>query len=77
MLDDAIGNVIKAIKANGDMYTHTLIVFSSDNGGAVAGRPQMGSMNNHPLRGGKEDYFEGGVRTAAFISGGTYMCVHM
>ena len=44
-----------------------------DNGGAVAdGSPQSingqaGAMNNYPLRGGKGGYFEGGVRSAAFL----------
>ena len=31
------------------------------------GMGQRGSMNNHPLRGGKGGYFEGGVRVASFV----------
>ena len=48
-LDDAIGNVTKAIRLRG-LYNNSVIVFSSDNGGAVGGAPQHGSMNNFPLR---------------------------
>eukprot|EP00041_Stephanoeca_diplocostata_P037629 m.1431041 g.1431041 ORF g.1431041 m.1431041 type:complete len:301 (+) comp25075_c0_seq16:264-1166(+) len=68
-LDDAVGNVTRALHDRA-MYNNTLIVFTSDNGGAVAGHPQFGAMNNHPFRGGKSAYFEGGMRTAAFVSGG-------
>ncbi|EDQ90947.1 uncharacterized protein MONBRDRAFT_891, partial [Monosiga brevicollis MX1] len=67
VLDDIVGNITRALKANG-MWNNTVLVFSSDNGGAVPGAPQHGSMNNHPLRGGKVAYFEGGVRTAAFVA---------
>lgn len=42
-----------------------LQVFSCDNGGE-----QGGPGNNYPLRGGKYTDFEGGVRQAAFASGG-------
>ena len=71
-LDDAVGNVTAALKRTG-MYDSSIILFTSDNGGAVAdGEPQApngqaGAMNNYPLRGGKGGYFEGGVRSAAFI----------
>jgi arylsulfatase A-like enzyme len=51
-LDDSIHNVTEALKARG-LYNNTIIVFASDNGGAVQGPPQTGAMNNHPLRGGK------------------------
>lgn len=65
-LDAQIETIVKAIKENG-FYDNSVIVFSSDNGGAVAGAPQHGSMNNYPLRGGKSAYFEGGIRTASFV----------
>jgi len=45
------------------MYNDTLILFASDNGGDL-------SKNNWPLRGSKYADFEGGIRTAAFLSGG-------
>ena len=78
-LDDSVGRVIAALKTSG-LYDNTLIVFSSDNGGAVAdgkgadapapvgkGMGEEGAMNNYPLRGGKASYFEGGVRVASFV----------
>ena len=61
--DDAIGSVVDELRAQG-MYANTLIIFSSDNGG-----PQD-HANNWPLRGSKGSDFEGGVRVAAFVSGG-------
>merc|ERR1711920_1023162 len=46
------------------MWENTLVVFSADNGGPLE------TMTNYPLRGGKFSDFEGGVRSAAFVSGG-------
>ena len=66
-LDDAIGNVTRALRANA-MYDNTLIVFYSDNGGPLVTTGK--SSNNYPLKGGKTDDFEGGTRVAAFLSGG-------
>ena len=43
------------------MYENSIIAFSADNGGA----PGVGS--NYPLRGCKSTFFEGGVRSVAFI----------
>lgn len=44
------------------IYESTYILFASDNGGC----PSDGS-SNYPLRGGKFDYYEGGVRVPAFV----------
>jgi len=66
ILDSGVGNVTDALKARG-MWENTLLVVSSDNGGRVDG--QFGG-NNYPLRGQKFTDFEGGVRVAAFASGG-------
>ena len=60
-----VGNVVTALK-QAKLYDNAVIIFSSDNGGAVADI-QQGAMNNFPLRGGKSSYFEGGVRAAAFV----------
>jgi arylsulfatase I/J len=47
------------------MYDNTFLIFSSDNGGPIAG-----GANNYPMRGGKFSNWEGGIRVAAFVSGG-------
>jgi arylsulfatase B len=65
-MDDVIGKVVDKLKEI-NAYDDTLIVFTSDNGGALY---MAGGGNNFPLRGGKYSEFEGGVRTNTFISGG-------
>jgi len=62
-VDDAIGKVVAGLKT-ANLYNDTLIIFSSDNGGPAD------HANNWPLRGTKGSDFEGGVRVAAFLSGG-------
>lgn len=65
MLWDAdvwIGSIVATLKARG-MWENTFIVYSSDNGGVEDGI-------NWPLRGEKHSNWEGGLRTAAFVSGG-------
>jgi arylsulfatase A-like enzyme len=55
-LDDGIGKIVAALKDAG-VSDDTLVIFSSDNGG------QLGiGANNGPLRGGKQDMYEGGIR---------------
>ena len=49
------------------MYDRTLVIWASDNGGAVH---LGGGANSWPLRGGYFSNWEGGVRTAALVSGG-------
>jgi len=67
VLDRVLGNVTAALKAKG-MWDNLLMVFTSDNGGQNKW-PSAGG-NNFPLRGGKYSPWEGGVRVAAFVSGG-------
>jgi arylsulfatase A-like enzyme len=55
-LDDGIGRVITALKSSGQSG-NTLIIFISDNGGQLA----VGA-DNGPLRAGKQDMYEGGIR---------------
>ncbi len=62
-VDEAIGQITATLEEKG-MRDDTLIIFSSDNGGARAG---TGTMNT-PLRGGKGGIYEGGVRVAAFAT---------
>jgi arylsulfatase A-like enzyme len=62
-MDVAIGKVVQLLKENG-LYDNTLIIYTSDNGGAVAN-----GGNNYPLRGGKFTLWEGGSRVAAMAHG--------
>jgi len=66
--DDIVGNLTAAFKRKG-MWDDTLVVFSTDNGGPVYGNGTAGA-NNFPLRGGKMNNWEGGIRGNAFVSGG-------
>jgi len=63
-IDDAVGVLVDAVRQRG-MWDNTLLVFVSDNGGAIN---QQGS--NLPLRGGKLGGFEGGVRVPGLLAGG-------
>jgi len=67
LLDGVIGQIINSLHQK-DMWDDTLIVLSSDNGGPIV--LEESAANNHPLRGGKYSTFEGGIRSAAFVSGG-------
>jgi arylsulfatase A-like enzyme len=63
-MDDAIGTVLRKLKAMG-IADETIIVFTSDNGGVASGDAY--STTNLPLRGGKGYQWEGGVREPYFI----------
>mmetsp|Transcript_61810 Transcript_61810/g.171314 ORF Transcript_61810/g.171314 Transcript_61810/m.171314 type:complete len:688 (-) Transcript_61810:103-2166(-) len=65
-MDTAVGELVAALKEK-DMWKDTLLLFSADNGGPIY---QPGAANNYPLKGGKYNDFEGGIRTNAFVSGG-------
>jgi arylsulfatase A-like enzyme len=60
--DVYVGALVAALKAR-QMWDTTLVVYSADNGG-------VGGGINYPLRGEKHSNWEGGMRTAAFVSGG-------
>ncbi len=60
-LDFNIGRVMQALKEN-KLEENTLVVFTSDNGGALAY-----AQSNGLLRGGKQDMYEGGIRVPAFF----------
>jgi arylsulfatase A-like enzyme len=62
-LDDDIGQIVAAL-AEKQMLANTLIIYSSDNGGPSWNR----SCSNGPLRGGKSDIYEGGMRVCAFAT---------
>ena len=49
------------------MWADTLLIWSSDNGGAVH---LGGGANSFPLRGGYYNNWEGGTRVSALVNGG-------
>ncbi len=63
--DDAVGKIIDKLKEEG-LFENTIILFSSDNGGLI-GKPNREVTNNSPLRTGKGDIYEGGVRVPTII----------
>ena len=69
-LDYAVLDVVMTLKRKG-IYENTLIVFTGDNGGAVAGPDKSTSLGgtNYPFRGAKWTVWEGGVRVPSFIVG--------
>ena len=67
--DEILANVTTVLRGKG-MWSNTLLIYTSDNGGPAGQLASGHSGNNFPLRGGKTNLFEGGVRVAAFISGG-------
>lgn len=64
-VDDAVERVINTLKENG-LYENTIIILTSDNGGLI-GRGNNKVTNNAPLRSGKGDMYEGGVRVPLII----------
>lgn len=73
VLDELIYNVTEALEAKG-MLNDTLIIYTADNGGpilqSIEGNTDSIGASNWPLRGGKHNPYEGGVRSTAWISGG-------
>ncbi|MFM7845911.1 MAG: sulfatase-like hydrolase/transferase, partial [Planctomycetota bacterium] len=74
-LDDKVGQFVAALERTGQRE-HTLIIFTSDNGGIeslkndYAGDVGHSPLNseNDPLRGQKATLYEGGTRVAAFAN---------
>ena len=62
IMDQAVGSIVEQLKAQG-LYEDTLIIFTSDNGPAFEGGKTPEMLNSAgPLRGGKRDLYEGGIR---------------
>ncbi len=62
-IDRSVGRVMDKLEAEG-IADNTIIVFSSDNGGAnYVGLPEL----NAPYRGWKATLFEGGIRVPLFV----------
>ncbi len=62
-LDQAVGELVGYLETQG-VRENTLIVFTSDNGGAS----YTGATDNGPLRGGKFTQFEGGLAVPLVVS---------
>lgn len=62
IMDTAVGSIVSQLKEQ-DLLENTLIVFTSDNGPAFEGGKLPEMLNSAgPLRGGKRDLYEGGIR---------------
>lgn len=60
-MDDEIGRVLRTVDEVG-IAQDTLIIFTSDNGGALDY-----AQRNLPLRGGKQEHWEGGIRVPTCV----------
>lgn len=58
-MDESIGEILALIESNG-LEENTLVIFLSDNGGGSG-------SDNSPLRGGKAQMYEGGLRVPCII----------
>jgi arylsulfatase A-like enzyme len=66
-MDTNIGRVLKTIK-DLQLEDETIVVFTSDNGGNMYDGPDCTNpTNNYPLRAGKGNNYEGGVRVPLIV----------
>ncbi|MFC1601092.1 sulfatase [Candidatus Sumerlaeota bacterium] len=67
VLDSNIGRLMQALKDNG-MDKNTVVIFTSDNGGNMYDTVDATTpTNNFPLRSGKGNNYEGGVRVPMIV----------
>lgn len=64
-VDEAVGKVLTQLKSLG-LYDNTIIILTSDNGGLIGNRINQ-VTDNSPLRLGKGERYEGGVRIPLLI----------
>jgi arylsulfatase A-like enzyme len=62
-MDQAIGQVLDTLDKEG-IADNTIVLFFSDNGGAAYA---SGGADNYPLRGGKGETWEGGIRVVSLM----------
>lgn len=60
-VDDGVGQLLSELDRDG-LAQNTIVFFLSDNGGVVGGPSRPRIADNAPLRGGKSQLFEGGIR---------------
>ncbi|MEL7483545.1 MAG: sulfatase-like hydrolase/transferase, partial [Planctomycetota bacterium] len=66
-LDGAVGRVLDALEEQG-IAESTVVFFASDNGSHFEGGAHPDTFeSNAPLRGGKRDLYEGGIRTPQIV----------
>ena len=61
-MDEAIGNVVEALKEN-NQYDNTIIYFLSDNGAAMSN-----DASSFPFKGWKGNQYEGGIKTPMIMT---------
>ena len=64
-MDDAVGRIIDELE-RAKILENTIIVFTSDNGGLIGDKKNR-VTNNYPLREGKGNMYEGGIRVPSII----------
>ncbi len=70
--DEAVGRILDAVE-NAGIADNTIIIFTSDNGGATYHSTDTGKYNhlpitsNYPLRDGKHSQYYGGTRVPTFV----------
>ena len=68
IMDKGVGSIVDQLTKQ-DLLEDTLIIFTSDNGPAFVGGKKPDMLNSSgPLRGGKRDLYEGGVRVPFIAS---------
>lgn len=67
-MDEAVGTILTTLKELG-IEKNTIVVFTSDNGGLVGNHPRFKEKvtSNFPLRSGKGDRYEGGIRVPTIV----------
>jgi arylsulfatase A len=65
-LDQSVGRVLRRLQERG-LARNTIVIFASDNGGAIQRYDDRPITNNAPLRSGKGALYEGGVRVPLMV----------